>query len=215
MANIARLRENFALLIEEAAMPLRVSELLAVRHSNTQTGHRNIFIEDGMVVIISNYHKGYAISGNVKIIHRYLPQEIGELLVLYMWLVMPFEQRIQSLVYEKEPLSARLFPKDLGGRLWTSGRFREVLKHATRVGLGHALTIPAFRNVVIGISRRFMQGKVAFKQEDEDDEEEDDIFDEQAGHGSHVAGMVYARGIMEMAGVVADKRQRYRECSIE
>ena len=85
------------------------------------------------------------------------------MLVLYMWLVLPFEQRIQLLVYEIKSPSARLFPKDPGGRPWTSGRFREVLKHVTRVGLGHALTIPAYCNVVIGISRRFMQGKMAFK----------------------------------------------------
>ena len=32
---------------------------------------------------------------------------------------------------------------------------------------------------------------------------------------SQVAGMVYARGIMELSGVVASKRQRFRKASIE
>jgi hypothetical protein len=38
--------------------------------------------------------------------------------------------------------------------------------------------------------------------------------DEQAGHTSHVAGMVYARGIMERDGEVASKRERFRRSSV-
>jgi hypothetical protein len=50
--------------------------------SNTvQGGHRNLFIEDSMVVFATRYHKGYNVSGDVKIIHRYLPREVGELVV--------------------------------------------------------------------------------------------------------------------------------------
>lgn len=36
-----------------------------------------MFIEDGIVAIATRYHKGYTISGDVKIIHRYLPH-IGD-----------------------------------------------------------------------------------------------------------------------------------------
>jgi sulfur relay (sulfurtransferase) DsrC/TusE family protein len=40
-----------------------------------------VFIEDGMVVFVTQYYKGYNVSSNVKIIHRYLPREVGELVV--------------------------------------------------------------------------------------------------------------------------------------
>ena len=43
--------------------------------------HRNIFIEDGLVVYVTRYHKGYTVSGDIKIIHRYLPREVGELII--------------------------------------------------------------------------------------------------------------------------------------
>ena len=46
-----------------------------------QGGHRNPFIEDGTVVFVTRYHKGYEVTGDVKIIHRYLPREVGELVV--------------------------------------------------------------------------------------------------------------------------------------
>lgn len=41
-----------------------------------------------MVVFVTRYHKGYSLSGDVKIIHQYLLQEVGELLVQYLWLVL-------------------------------------------------------------------------------------------------------------------------------
>jgi hypothetical protein len=60
-------------------------EIISVRHSNTvKGGHRNIFIEDRMVVFATRYYKGYNVSGDVKIIHWYLLREVGELLVYYM-----------------------------------------------------------------------------------------------------------------------------------
>jgi hypothetical protein len=43
-----------------------------------------------MVVFITRYHKGYKVKDNVKIIYRYLPQEVGELVVWYLWLVLLF-----------------------------------------------------------------------------------------------------------------------------
>ncbi|KAH3144945.1 hypothetical protein LV155_006703 [Aspergillus fumigatus] len=42
--------------------------------------HRqNIYIKDGMVTFVTVYHKGFHASNNVKIIHRYVPREVGEL----------------------------------------------------------------------------------------------------------------------------------------
>lgn len=44
---------------------------------------------------MTRYYKGYAVSGDVKIIHRYLPRGVGELWVWYAWLVLPFQQRLE------------------------------------------------------------------------------------------------------------------------
>ena len=41
------------------------------------------------------------------------------------------------------------------------------------------------------------------------------IADEQAGHTAHIAGLIYARGIMEQTGAVADKRQQFRASSMD
>jgi superfamily II DNA helicase RecQ len=217
MMNVARFREKILVLMHIAGgQPARATELLSIRHSNTQKGgHRNIFIEDGMVVFVARYHKGYAMSGDVKIIHRYLPREIGELLVLYLWLILPFQQRMQAAVYQEDAMSSHIWPKDAGGKKWTSDRISKAMRNATMIGLGHALTIRDYREVAIGISRKFMRGTTSFQEDEGEDKEEDDIADEQAGHGSHVAGMVYARGVMEMAGVVMSKRRQFRTSSTD
>jgi hypothetical protein len=76
-------REKLAILMHiTSGQPIRGPELLSIRHSNTVQGsHRNLFIKDSMVVFATRYHKGYNVSGDVKIIHQYLPREVGKLVV--------------------------------------------------------------------------------------------------------------------------------------
>src|SRR5450432_3275936 len=86
--------------------PARATELLGMRHSNTkQGGLRNIIIDRKMVSFVTTYHKNYQQTGKIKIIHRYLPREVRELLVRYLWLVLPFWQAIQSVTKKADKLS--------------------------------------------------------------------------------------------------------------
>jgi hypothetical protein len=130
MDRVVEFREKLVVLVHiSGGQPARGPEILSVRHSNTvQGGHRNIFIEDGMVVFVTRYHKGYNVSGDIKIIHRYLPREVGELVVWYLWLVLPFQQRLEALVWEKEAVSSHMWPADPSGHKWTTDRLRKALK---------------------------------------------------------------------------------------
>jgi hypothetical protein len=222
MGRVVKFRKKLAVLMHiTGGQPARGPEILSVRHSNTiKGGHRNIFIKDGMVVFVTRYHKGYNVSGDVKIIHWYLPCEVGELVVWYLWLVLPFQQRLEALVLEKETVSSHIWPADPSGRKWTTERLREALKRESRIGIGQELTIAAYREIAIGISQRFLRGSAAFRTDEGDENEAWDeehagasIADEQAGHTAHIAGLIYARGIMEQAGAVANKRQQFRALS--
>jgi hypothetical protein len=57
MGRVVEFREKLAVLMHIAGgQPARGPEILSVRHSNTiKGGHRNIFIEDGMVVFVTRY----------------------------------------------------------------------------------------------------------------------------------------------------------------
>lgn len=230
--HITRFRELLLVLVHfTAGQPARAPELLSLRYRNTPNGqHRNIFLEDGLVVLVTRYHKGYAVSGSTKVIQRYLPREVGELLIWYLWLVLPFQQRLEAQYWHREELSAYLWPPDPTDRPWSSERMRKLLQRETLQHLGHSIGIQAYRNLAIAISRRFLgSGQYQFEADEEDKDRgpgEDDInelepeedrwdgiLDQQAGHNSHVAGMVYARGIMERVGEVASKRAWFRRAS--
>jgi superfamily II DNA helicase RecQ len=215
-AAVDRVRELLLVAMHiSGGQPARGTELLSIKHSNTATSHRNIFVEDGLIVFVTEYHKGYAISGSTKIIHRYLPREIGELFVWYLWLVLPFYSMTQTAIDESYVEPAHLWPAEGNGVRWSSDKMRRVLKRKTEIGLGHALTIRDYRDIAIAISRRFMRGRTAFNDDEEHKDDEFDACDEQAGHIARIAGAIYARGISEMAGSVFNKRGQFREASVD
>lgn len=89
--------ETLLLLVHvTSGQPARGTEIIGVQHTNTSF-HRNIFVEEGLVTIVTSYHKGYTCTGSTKIIHRYLPREVSELFIYYMWLVLPFTEKLDML----------------------------------------------------------------------------------------------------------------------
>ncbi|KAJ5443111.1 hypothetical protein N7445_004862 [Penicillium cf. griseofulvum] len=240
---VVRFREKLSVAVHiTGGQPSRAPELLSVRHRNTETAHRNIFIEDRLVVIATSYHKGFYTRNDTKLIHRYLPREVGELLVRYLWLVLPFLKRLQVLTPEQTPTrTAEAYiwaPDPSTGRVWSSGRFREALRNESAIGLhGHTLNISSYRDIAIGISRRFLRTASAFPQnsyEEGDTEKEIEdgdnidlegstgfnsvlghIADLQAAHSSHVAGFIYGREITEQAGSTVQRRELFRQSSID
>jgi len=248
MQSVVHFREKLAVGVHvTAGQPGRAPELLSIRHRNTQGAHRNIFVEDGLVVFATKYHKGFYASNDAKIIHRYLPRAVGELVVWYLWLVLPFVERLQALQQHMQGISRETVqgiqsraayiwgPDPHDGREWTSERLREALKRETEIGLkGRVLNLPAYRNIAIGISRRYLRLSSSFPEnvrndgsteapaEDEDHERGMDhdqfmghIADLQAAHSSHVAGMIYGREITEQAGTTAHRREMFRLSSTD
>ena len=130
VAKIHSFLERLLLLVHlTAGQPARGTEILSLRHCNTVNGnHRSIFIEDGLVSTVTAYHKGYNIVGSTKIIHRYLPKEVSELVVYYLWFILPFWRKLDLLVWhQKDPASAFLWPKGDGS--WDSTRLTQVLRN--------------------------------------------------------------------------------------
>ncbi len=94
-----------------SGQPARGTEFLSLRHRNTAAGgSRNVVIEAGLVALISQYHKGYNITNSLKVIYRYLPPQVGTLLVYYLWLVLPFWEDLQGFIRYTSKLTAFLWP---------------------------------------------------------------------------------------------------------
>ena len=224
MRKVAQFRGLLLILMHiSGGQPARGTEILSVRHRNTTAGgRRNMFIEDGGVVFVTRYHKGFQMSGDVKIIHRYLPREVGELVVWYLWLALPFIQRMEAMLWEKATISDHMWPADADGKKWTTDRMKGELQKVSKAGLGYAVTVAAYREIAVAISRQWVRGATAF-QSDQDEENEEwekenttgNAADEQATHSPHIAGLIYARNSMEMAGTTADRRRQFRAVSTD
>ncbi|KAK4897073.1 hypothetical protein LTR49_028043 [Elasticomyces elasticus] len=111
MRVVVRFKEELMALVHlTAGAPARGTELLTVRHRNGVEAkyQRGLFVEHGMVVFVTGYHKGFNASQSVKIIHRYVPREVGELVVYYLWLVEPFVRQLLIMAREQAEFGTHL-----------------------------------------------------------------------------------------------------------
>ena len=165
-----------------------------------------------MVSTVTTYHKGYSVTGSTKIIHRYLPKEVGELLVYYLWIIQPFCRKLHLLVYDRSGWSSPfVWAKDDGLEPWDSSRLSRILRREFQADLGVTMNIPYYRHLAIAISWKHL-GRDGFKR---DYEAEDTPFDKQASHTSWTAGNLYARGLEEAPGHVEARKAEYRKISKE
>jgi hypothetical protein len=105
---VSRFKEELLALVHlTAGAPARGTEVLSIQHTNgdDSRAQRGIFVENGMVALVTRYHKGYSSSQKMKVIHRYLPQEVGEIVVYYLWLVEPFVRQLQMMARDQEVFS--------------------------------------------------------------------------------------------------------------
>jgi hypothetical protein len=196
-----------------AGQPARSTELLGLRYMNTIYGHhRNIFIDRGLVSTVLSYHKGYNVTGSTKIIHRYLPSEVGELLVFYLWLVLPFCQKLDLLASRRSaPPSPFLWAHDNGKDCWSSARLSRVIERGFKDDLQQKINISTYRHLAIAISRKHLACG-GFKR---DYGLENSTLDKQAAHSSLTASSVYARGLGEAPGHIEERKSEYRAVSYE
>ena len=97
---VRRFKEELQALVHFAAgAPARATSLISIQTENGPQGRgqRGIFIENGMVDIVTAYDKGTSMSQKVKIIHRYVPREVGEMIVRSMWLLDPWVKQLQGM----------------------------------------------------------------------------------------------------------------------
>jgi len=201
-----------------SGQPARATEMIQARYCNTLQGeHRNIFIENGLVCLVSTYHKSYNMQGNIKLIHRFVPKEVSELIVLYLWLILPFRQFIEmdrqkikkvdsshALIWKESPTAAKGLR-----RKWNTDRVSKALDDELKDKLKCGLGVRGYRHVAIAISRKHIRGRQhQFSSLAGGDD--DEAWDRLAGHEVSTAGSIYARELREAPGVIESQRELFR-----
>jgi hypothetical protein len=204
-----------------SGQPARGTELLSVHHENPPNGMlRNVFLYQGLVAIVPQYHKGYNRDKSLKVVYRFLPRAVGSLLVWYLWLIRPFYTLIQHSAPESVQ-DAHLGPSQSsliwstrdGSRHVTSKLLQRVVERATEKWMGQIITVSKMRHLIIAFGRK-VDGldriPTELSKEDVDeivDAVEDEERETQAGHSGITARAVYALDISSMFSKKFDKAQ--------
>jgi hypothetical protein len=98
----AQLEERFKNLLLAAVhitagQPARGEEITPIRFRNGFLQARNIYVVNGQVIFVTRYHKSQALFGKPKVIPRFLPWRVGQLMALYQVYVQPFKEDVDQL----------------------------------------------------------------------------------------------------------------------
>jgi hypothetical protein len=80
-----------------AGQPARGEEITPIRFRNGFLQARNIYVVDGQVIFVTRYHKSQALFGEPKVIPRFLPWRVGQLMALYQVYVQAFKEDVEQL----------------------------------------------------------------------------------------------------------------------
>ena len=141
-----------ALIYMTAGLPPRRKELLGIRWCNQEI-IRNIFIENGIIRIITGYHKSQWKIGT-RPVARFLPPKVGSLLIHYLLYIPPvlaFFSHCMQWPYRH----GLLFSSQ--GTVWAPDKFSGSLKYQTGRILGDQIKPRQWRHIAIAMDRRLLQ----------------------------------------------------------
>jgi hypothetical protein len=162
------------------------------------------------VIIAISYSKTRSASGKEKLVARFLPKEVGDLLIKYLSLVRPMEvfiaERIECERYENYE---KLLFTDYE-RAWDGERLSKTFKRQMNEWGMAAMGFREYRQLI----KLFIHKHL--KESDwEVGRDRDDVHDIQAGHSSHTARMRYGVGADDLAGLSSDQLLAFFRASQE
>ena len=214
--------------------PGRGPELVTLRHADSVSLLRNVFVLEGMVALVTDRDKMKSIRGQGRKVARFVPSRLGRAIVAYVAWLLPAEEALARLCGTGRPRAdtAEFMWRHGGSRVWESGRASALLGQAMQAGVGVRLVLLRYRAVAIELGRQFQglavrQAEVAMGEEEEDEAELDPatgeavaseggwdiVWDLQATHGTRIARQHYAVHVNFPGQLTAQMTETYREVS--
>lgn len=133
-----------------SGQPGRGSEITTIRHRNGMLQDRNIYVMDGQVMTVIRYHKSQSQWDTPKIVPRFLPPQLGQVMVVYLAYLQPFQEYLTMKVFDHSRND--YVWADEGGP-WETDRLTRALERETGKRLGVRLHTLDYRHTAIGIGR--------------------------------------------------------------
>jgi superfamily II DNA helicase RecQ len=195
LRKVDRFRELLLFCIHvTGGQPARGTEITSIRFRNGFQQDRNVFAIQGHMVIVTRYHKSQSQFDKPKVIPRFLPWRVGQLLAIYLAYVQPFQQYLTVKV-KGLGQSDHVWANEYGP--WGTDRLTKIIKRESSKLLGTRLTTLDYRHVAVSLGRekvgeQFSRGYVEETAEVEEPEvDEDDPLEVSAGRGGEVGANRY------------------------
>ena len=172
--------------------PARGTELGSIKYCNTGLSSRNIFIYKGVVCYTTEYVKPRSTTGLSHYIVRFLPKDVGEMVLIYLAFIRPFTNFLYSQIDGGRNVSDGSYLFSTDGKpedCWDGKELKKVLSKESERIMNARLDIWGYRHVVIGITKRHIKKlSIYFGEQDRQEVEKFisekicDIYAWQAGH---------------------------------
>jgi hypothetical protein len=151
LRKVDRFRELLLFCVHIAGgQPARGTEITSIRFRNGFQQDRNVFAIQGHMVIVTRYHKSQSQFDKPKVVPRFLPWRVGQLLAVYLAYVQPFQQYLAVKV-KGSGRSDHVWANEYGP--WGTDRLTKIIVRESSKWLGTRLTTLDYRHIAISIGR--------------------------------------------------------------
>lgn len=133
-----------------SGQPGRGTEITTIRHKNGMLQDRNIFVVDGQLMTVVRYHKSQSQWDKPKVIPRFLPWRLGQIMAVYLAYLQPFHEYLVVQVLGGS-FDEYIWADKHGP--WDTGRLTRIISRETAKRLGVKLTTLDYRHTAVGIGR--------------------------------------------------------------
>lgn len=177
LKSVDRFKELFMLSAHMGGgAPARGDELGGLRWVNGINRDRGVFIIDGEMVTVTQYHKSLAHFDSPKVIPRFMPARVAQLMAMYFVYIRPLTDRWEAeqwALYGKiKPPSDFIWHDENGP--WDGTRISKAMAKWSYHYMGRRLTLQDWRHIAIAISRKHARQRGAAKADFEEDDGHDD-----------------------------------------
>ena len=195
LRKVDRFRELLLLCMHlTGGQPARGTEMTTLRFKNGYLQDRNIFVMHGQMVFVTRYHKSQSQMDKPKVIPRFLPWRVGQILAVYLAYVQPVQEYL-SVQVKGSGWSDYIWANEQGP--WETDRLTRIVVRESQKRLGTRLTTHDYRHVAISVGRevigaQFARGYTEEATEVEEAEvEDDDVLEMSAGRGAEIGANRY------------------------
>ncbi|KFY03918.1 hypothetical protein V490_00051, partial [Pseudogymnoascus sp. VKM F-3557] len=211
LKDVDKFKQLLLLLVHMTNIPSQGHKITGLRLVNGINQDQNGFVID---MLVTQYHKSLSHFDSPKVIPRFLPERIGQLMAMYMIYVRPLTDRWEAdrwALYDKmSPPSDFIWHDE--NRPWGSYRISRAMAKWTLHYMGIEIPLQDWRHVAVAISRKLARDRGVKKADFENDDNDDDS--EQYEIPDDLAAS-YTTKTAENYGVTIDVLKRLTAESLE